>query len=142
MNDNVKITGVFGVKVIKNGVVIDVYEANNLVVANGRAQVAAMIGGPTTNKYVDQIAFGTNATAPASGDSAITAPFPVSVTTSYPSPGVVQFDWVLDANDDNGVTIAEAGLLCHDGSLFARKTMPAIAKDNTIRLEGYWKIIF
>lgn len=142
MNDSVKITGVFGVKVIKNGVVIDVYEANNLVVSNGRSQVAAMIGGPTTDKYVSGIAFGTNATAPASGDSAITAPFPVAVTASYPSPGVVQFDWVLDANDDNGVTIAEAGLICDDGSLFARKTMPAIAKDNTIRLEGYWKIIF
>lgn len=142
MNEAKKITGVFGMRVYKSGVLINEYVAENLVVSNGRVQVAEMIGGATVDKFVDSISFGTNATAPSSGDTAITAPFNIPVTVSYPAPGTVQFDWDLPAASDNGVTIAEAGLICNDNTLFARKTMPSIAKDSTIRLQGYWKIIF
>lgn len=142
MNEAIKINGSVEIRTYKNNILISTYIDKNLVVSAGRAQVAAMIGGATTNKYVSSIEFGTDATAPSAGDTSITAPFTVSVTPSLPVPGTVQFDWVLPATDDNGVTIAEMGLICQDGTLFARKTMPAISKDNTIRLEGYWKIIF
>lgn len=142
MKDANKIKGIFSLKVFKGEELIEDYTENNLVVATGRSKVAAMIGGEVTDKFVSSVEVGTNGTAPSSSDTAITAPFSVPVSVSYPAPGEVQFDWVLGSTQNNGVTIAEYGLVCEDGTLFARKTRATIAKDSSIRLEGTWKVIF
>jgi hypothetical protein len=43
----------------------------------------------------------------------------------------------------NGKAIMEFGLICTDGTLFARKNRAkAIEKDSDISLEGKWRIIF
>lgn len=142
MKDTINVNGMFSLRVFKDGELIENYEDKNLVVAVGRSQVAAMIGGPTTNKYVSGLSLGTNGTAPASSDTAITASYDIAVTPSYPAPGQVQFDWVLGISENNGMVIAEYGLICEDGTLFARKTRATITKDSSIRLEGSWKITF
>lgn len=131
------------IKIFQGRNLIDEIKAHNLVVNAGRNAAAGLLGNGTPTKYITQVAFGTDGTDPSSLDTAITAAFNKAIaSTSYPSTGVVQFDWTLELTEDNGVTIKEIGLLCSDGTLFARKTGMNIIKDNTIRLEGSWTIIF
>ena len=142
LSDAKQIKGIFRLWVKDaTGKVLEQYEDLNLVVNTGRTQASKLLGGDVTNRHVNRISFGTNGSAPALGDTAITGPFNKNVSlVSYPSAGVVKFDWSLELAENNGVTIREYGLLCADGVLFARKTRAAIDKTSAIRLEGSWQI--
>jgi len=135
--------GVFLLNTFKNGILIDTYESENLVVNNGRTAVAAFLGAGSGLSVTD-IAAGTNSTAPALTDVApLAAQFSKAIAAvSYPSPGQVAFTWNIGISESNGITINEFGLLLSDNSLFSRKTGVSIVKDNTISLSGTWTIIF
>lgn len=140
--DRVNVKGEVALKVYKDGVLVEDSVEHNLVVTLGRKNIARLIGGGTAYAVTDFKA-GTNATAPAAGDTSITSPFSKAITTvSYPVDGTVQFDFSIELSEANGKAITEFGLYDSNGVLFARKTRAVINKDNTIRIAGTWKIIF
>lgn len=141
-NERLRVRGVVRFRMYENDVLIEDYTKDNLVVLVGLSQLAALIGGATTDKFVDTISFGTNNAAPALSDTSITNAYSVPVTASFPNAGQVEFAWVLPVGQNNGVTIAEYGLICNDMNLFSRVTRTPVLKTNTIRLEGEWTIIF
>lgn len=127
----------------RSGRVIEKYEDKNLIVNGSKTALARLLDGSNAGKRVTKIAFGTNATAPDISDTTITGAVIKNLTGStYPEFNSVQFSWLLDFVDGNGLNIAEFGLLCDDGSLFARKTRTAIAKTSDLQLIGAWKIVF
>lgn len=135
--------GSFCLEVIKNGEVIERYEDHNLVVNTGRTSVMQLLGAADSNKQLTQIAFGTNGTAPAGTDTAITGAFTKNLgTVSYPTISSVKLEWTLGALEANGTAIAEFGLLCFDDTLFARKVREVINKNSDIILNGAWTISF
>jgi hypothetical protein len=135
--------GSFYLEIIKNGEIVEKYEDNNLVVNTGRTAVMELLGAADPDKQLTQIAFGTNGTAPAGTDTAITGAFTKNLgTVTYPTATSVKFDWTLGALEGNGIAITEVGLLCFDGTLFARKTREVINKNSDIILNGSWIISF
>lgn len=137
-------TGLFQLQAYDpNNKLLWVYQDANLVVDAGRSQIARLVGGDVTNRSVNRIGFGSNGSAPVATDTALTTAFLKAVTAvSYPSAGVVKFDFTLELVENNGTTIREFGLICTDGTLLARKTRAAIDKTSSIRLEGSWTITY
>jgi hypothetical protein len=134
--------GVVKLDIYKDGALVEAYEDRNLIVLSGRNAATALIGAATAGKAVDRYAVGTNGAETVLTDTAITAPFNKAVAgITYPS-GAVQFSFTLELAENNGVTIREFGLLCVDGTLFARIVRAPIIKDNTVRIEGTWTITF
>jgi hypothetical protein len=91
-----------------------------------------------------KIAFGTSGVAPTVNDEEITDAFEKNLSGhTYPEAGQVQFSWNLATSEDNGQAILEFGLICADGTLFARRTRTnPIYKESDISLLGTWTIIF
>jgi hypothetical protein len=81
---------------------------------------------------------------PAPGDTAITDPFVKAVeSVEYPAPGQARFNWLVAANEANGMAVMEFGLICADGTLFARYVRKEpLNKDSDFLLEGDWTIEF
>jgi hypothetical protein len=142
--DKINPTGIFELRMYDDcGKLLETYIDNNLIVNGGRDAIVDLIGSGDADKVVNTISFGTNGAAPVLTDTTITGAFDKAVNAvAYPATGQVRFDWSLELVENNGVTIREYGLKCDDGTLFARKTRADIAKNNTVRLEGTWTIIF
>jgi hypothetical protein len=136
--------GIFDLKVLRSGIVIENYRDHNLVVNGAFYQMARLISGDVTGRSVTKIGFGTGGTAPTVTDTALTGQFLREVSGySYPEDGQVQINWVLPTSEGNGKKIIEFGLFTNDGMLFARKTRAqAIPKESDISLEGSWIIVF
>jgi len=135
--------GSFYLEIIKDGKIIEKYEDHNLVVNTGRTSVMQLLGSADSDKQLTQIAFGTNGTAPAGTDTAITGAFTKNLgTVSYPTITSVKFEWSLGALEGNGIAISEFGLMCFDDTLFARKVREVINKNSDIILNGAWVISF
>lgn len=136
-------TGVFELRVYRCGVLEHEFVEPNLVVDAAKDAHAKLIGGSGSGKPVNRIGFGTNGTPPVPGDTALTGATlkPVG-KVSYPSTGKVSFSWTLAANEAVGKKIAEFGLICSDGSLYARKTRAPIEKTDDMTLSGSWTITF
>lgn len=135
--------GIFKLNVFESGVLIEAYEDRNLIVANGRVGLMALLASADSQKAVTQISFGTNGAAPVLTDVSITGAFKKALTsTSFPSANSVAFNFTLEQTESNGVTIREFGLNHADNSLFARKVRSPIEKTASIRLEGVWTIVF
>lgn len=134
--------GTFTMKVYEHGKLIKTIKEKNLVVDSGKFHLVSFLG-MGSPRLITNIEFGTNATAPHRLDTAITSPFSKALAaTSFPVAGKVQFDWTLETYENNGMTIAEYGLMLDNGDLFARRTFATIVKNNTIRLTGSWSIQF
>jgi hypothetical protein len=130
--------------VFKNGVPVEQFEDNNLIVNGARLQMAHLIAGDVAQRSINRISVGTNGNAPAAGDTAITGAFTKAVDGfEYPANGQVQVNWKLLVSEANGMAIREFGLLTTNGTLFARRirTNP-IYKESDISIEGEWIIIF
>ena len=54
----------------------------------------------------------------------------------------MSFSFTIGKAEANGKKIREFGLLCSDGTLFARKTRGVIEKADDIEIVGTWTIIF
>jgi len=136
--------GRFIMRVYKRGKLIEEYKDDNLIVNGAKDAAAHLLAGDMANKYISKIAFGTSGNIPTPDDTAITSPFIKNISgVGYPALGNAEFRWNLLAPEANGKLIMEFGLLCEDGTLFARKIREkAIPKESDIALEGEWIIIF
>lgn len=117
---------------------------HNLVVDAYKVIAQHLIGGDVTGKSITQIAFGTNGTAPAGGNTAITGAYTKGLDShSYPDATSVSFAFSLGSTEANGIAILEFGLLTADGTLWSRKTRTtALNKASDITLTGSWVIQF
>jgi len=136
--------GVFIMRVYRDGKLIEKYEDYNLIVNGAKDAAARLLGGDANGKHVSKIAFGTSGNIPTPDDTALASPFVKNISgVGYPSLGLAEFRWNLLSQEANGKPIMEFGLLCDDGTLFARKVREkAIPKESDIALEGEWIIIF
>lgn len=144
VKEYVPMHGEFRLWVYRRGILIEDYREHNLIVNGARAVMAHLISGDGSGKPINRISFGTNGAAPSPSNTSITSPFNKAVISfSYPATGQVQINWNLLVGEANGKAIMEFGLLCSDGTLFARKNRAkAIEKDSDISLEGQWIITF
>lgn len=138
------LTGRLRLVIRKHGQVVEINDEDNLVMDGPRADMASNLAGvPVTILPVTHVAVGTNGTAPAGQDQAITNPFSKPLLqVSRPSPTVVVCTFQILSSDANGLAIREFGLLRSDGSLYARQTRngKVIEKDSDIEIDGEWTL--
>lgn len=137
--------GIFVLDIINasTGEIIEHYEDNNLVVNNGRQIVMQLLGSADTNKKLAKLGVGTNGTAPAGNNTALTGSYIKNLgAVTYPTISSVRFAWSLGAGEANGIAIREFGILSTDNTLFARKVREVINKNSDIILNGTWTISF
>lgn len=140
-----KITGIVTFKIRdRHGNVLEEYRKENLIVSSGRSALAAFLAGTALDKEITQIGFGTSGITPAPEDTTLTGAFVKDITGySFPDEKSVRFEWSLDLDEANGLSIEEFGLLCEDDTLFSRKTRAVIEKTDALQLtDGSWTIIF
>lgn len=114
-------------------------ETQNLVTNDGRQQILHLMAGDVTNRSITTVGFGTNNTATAVTDTALTGAFTKAIgTISYPSLTRMVINFTLLTSEANGMSIVEFGLICGNGKLFSRLTRGAIAKTNAIQLVCTW----
>ncbi|GHU01876.1 hypothetical protein FACS1894147_02590 [Spirochaetia bacterium] len=130
-------------KIYKDGRV-EPCEGENLIVDAARNQMARLIAGVTAGRRIASIAFGTDGSVPEVEDTEITEPFTKAISgVEYPAPGQVRFNWNVAETEMNGKAVMEFGLLCEDGTLFARRIRQTpLNKDSDFSLEGDWTIVF
>ena len=128
----------------KEGRIVLDYSDKNMIVNNAKAALAALVSNKDADaKVIKRIGFGTSSTVPNPNDVELANPYTKTITAyTYPAQGRVTFTWGLDYGEANGKAISEFGLLCDDGSLFARKVRGTITKDEDLALEGEWTLIF
>jgi hypothetical protein len=130
-------------KIFRDGRV-ETHEEENLIVDTARDQMAHLIAGVTEERHVSFIAFGTDGSVAELTDTEITDPFIKAISgVDYPVPGQVRFNWNVAETEMNGKAVLEFGLLCEDGTLFARRIRQTpLNKDSDFSLEGDWTIVF
>jgi hypothetical protein len=123
---------------------VETREDENLIVDTARDQLAQLIAGVTEGRRVASIAFGTDGSVPVITDTEITESFKKEISNvDYPAPGQVRFHWNVAETEMNGKAVLEFGLLCEDGTLFARRVRQTpLNKDFDFSLEGDWTIVF
>ncbi|MBE3584828.1 MAG: hypothetical protein IMW94_01400 [Thermoanaerobacter sp.] len=135
--------GVLELVIRRRGRIVEVYKDPNLIVDAARVTMARMVSGESAGLAINRIAVGTNPAPPSPADTAITNAFikPVSGYT-HTTPTSTTFNFIILESEANGMAIVEFGLLCTDGSLFARRTRGVIEKAEDLEIEGQWTILF
>jgi len=138
--------GTLQIQVIEKatGTVVQEHTFRNIVVNNAKTQMAHLLGGDTTNRFVNRMQFGTGTTAEAVADIALETPItPVkaaAAATETPDVYSVQFTAQLTTAEANGFPITEAGLLFGNNTLCARKVFGALNKTSDFVFQFTWTI--
>jgi hypothetical protein len=142
--ERVGMRGVFSMRIYRQGRLIERYRDKNLIVDGAREITTQLVSGNGNGRTITQIAFGTNGSTPQGSDTTITNAYTKDIgSISYPAFNEVEFHWNLLTTEANGLDIFEFGLICADGTLYARKVRDrAFPKNSDFALEGEWIIIF
>jgi hypothetical protein len=131
--------------------IVERRSVQNLVVDIGKTIVCKLlagdIGAEGARNYVKFMQFGTGTMPESESDDKLQLPItPVkTVTAAYPNSEGDQ-DWYvrfyasLTANQGNGFTISEAGLLTEGLVLIARKTFAGVMKTSDYIIEFRWTL--
>jgi hypothetical protein len=140
-NEGLSARGAVDIQIFEDGKLVGRIEENNLVVALGKQNIALLLGG-MGGGAIAKVGVGTNGLAPTAADDALTNSFVKALTaTVQPTPNQIQFQFEINNDEANGITIREFGLLTAAGVLCARKNrLEDIVKTNAIRLVGTWTI--
>lgn len=144
IKDKTAARGDFRLRVWKKGALAEESGDHNMIVDGARLEMARLAAGDAEGGHIAAVALGESGAAPAAGDSEITEAFVKPISgVDYPAPGCVRFAWTIGADESNGKAVMEFGLLCEDGTLFARYVREeALNKASDILLEGEWTIAF
>ena len=99
-----------------------------------------------TDFKIEALQIGTNATAPVRAQTALIAPVltltlsDVAKIVTNSGPYELRVVTTLGADQCNELTLCEAGLFMHNGSMFARQTHPPIPKSSAIVIDYDWRI--
>ena len=120
--------------------IINEFRQSNLIVNTGYTAAAQSLAGVSGAAIVN-VQVGTSTTTTAPTDTAITNAVQVPVVSvEYPD-FAVRFNFQINANQANGMSIAEWGLITADGRLFSRLVRDEIiAKTDAIEILGAWTI--
>ncbi len=141
--EQVAMRGEFLLRIWRGGELVEEQRERNMIMVAAKTAMAMLIGGAGAGKAVAAIGFGTDGSGPTPDDTALANQYSRALAAvDYPAPGRVSFAWSLGISEANGLAIAELGLLCEDGTLFARKVRGVINKDADLSLDGVWTIIF
>jgi hypothetical protein len=137
-------SGLFELRIFRADKLLEEFAEENLVVDNYKVTHARLLGGDVANRSINTFGVGTNGTAPAGGNTALTGAFTKAVdSVTYPATNQVRFAFSLSTAQANGMAIMEFGLLTAGGLLYARKTRAAaLQKENDISFNGTWTITF
>lgn len=144
-NKRLQPRGVFDLHIYKNGVEIEHFTECNLIVNTARTAMAHLVGDADPDKQITWFGVGTDSNGPDLTDVSLINPFTKPIDShEYPEDDAysVRFNFSLSTEEANGMAITEFGLLCSDGSLFARKVRKVISKESDISLTGTWTILF
>ena len=137
-----KIIGSLHIQIIDSAThaVIKEFIHRNLIVDAGYAAAAQSLAG-VAGAAITYVQAGTSTTSPAPSDTAITGAFQIPIiSVEYPD-FAVRFNFQMNANQANGMNIAEWGLITADGRLFSRLVREEIiAKTDAIEILGAWTI--
>jgi len=124
----------FSILDAKTKKVLKQWESKNVILTRAKYQLARLVGAGGADNYVNRMQFGTGSLAETESDvhlqtpitpiKAVAAAYPDALPTSYR----VTFSAFLLADEANGFPISEAGLMCVDDTLVARKTFAAQTK--------------
>lgn len=144
LTDAAQMSGRLRIWVRKGGKLVEKMDEHNLIVDRAKTVMAHLAGGDVASRSIAKVAFGENGTAPSTSDKEITNPYEKDVdSVEYPQDGQVTFHFSLGSAEANGKMILEFGLLCADGTLFARRIRSeALAKEQDITIDGEWTIAF
>ena len=144
IKDKAGVHGAFRIRIWKNGTLVEESGDHNMIVDGARLEMAHLAAGDTEGRHIVAIALGTSGIPPDAGDEGITEPFTKAVdSVDYPAPGQARFNWTVAANEANGMAVMEFGLICEDGTLYARYVrQEPLNKDSDFLLEGDWTIEF
>jgi hypothetical protein len=118
------------------------YHFKNLIVNSGLSKLALLASGALNNNFINQIGFGTNSTAPTTGDTTLTGSYVKAIDSVTVNASQVVVNWSLGDNEYNGITIYEMGLLTGDDTLFNRAVNTGIQKTSANSLSGTWTLNF
>lgn len=154
-NDKAELKGIFDLKVVEKGEVIDHIRDENLIVNGAREVMAIQIAESTSDGEVSIIALGDGGwtgdiytpVAPDAADTELENElFRKGLNSfSYPTVTSVAFYFVVETTEANGsgtVHYTEAGLFTTGNTMFARKTFAAMTKTSDREFRFTWTILF
>lgn len=125
------------------GNLLQVVDDPNLIVNGGKQNMALLLSGAVTNRFISQIGFGEGTSAPLVTDSGLSNVLMKFISSwDQPTTNSIRFNWVLTVAEANGKPISELGLFTQAGVMVARKTFDTINKSASISLSGSWTLIF
>ena len=143
MNDKITLRGEVEMRIYRDGELIHEYCEKNQIVNLARTSLTKLVASDTSGFQVTKIGFGTNGTATTAEDTSLTGAYVKALgSNSLIAFNVVQFNWTLENDEANGMSIQELGLLSNNNTLFARRTRAAVNKTSDLRIEGSWRIFF
>lgn len=124
----------------KNGMVISEEDDHNLIVTEGRAKLARLIGGGYTG-HISQVGVGEGMEAASESDTDLTNGVKVDIESVTYSGTSVRFNFCIGTGQANGLAVREFGLFFADGTIFSRRVRQSvIGKESDIEITGYWEI--
>lgn len=141
--EHVGVTGTIRLEIHRDGQPVETIEEKNLVVNNGKTNLCRLLGDSSSStREITEVGFGIGVAAASVTDVGLTSAVMKSVTTTYPTATTVQFDFVLEKAEGNGLAITEFGLFHQNGNMFSRRVRSAINKASDMRIVGSWTISF
>lgn len=153
--EKTEVTGSLHMKIIRDGALYRTERIKNLIVLQGRNNLAQLLGGKT-GMHIVNIGLGEGNNPAMSADVELTNPLLITITESrigtglltedgelYDDARVAQFHFRVGKSVAVGKPIWEYGLFAADGTLFSRLVRNyEFIKDNTDMIEGYWQVQF
>lgn len=137
--EKMRLQGILTLKFFKNDELVYQEKSKNMIVDTGYTALFSGLGG-TANKSIVKVQCGSNSAVPTTGDTAITDPVDLAISGFTASISNLIIKFTLGANDANGLTIAEFGTICVDGTLFSRVNWTPFLKISDLSVEGTWTI--
>jgi hypothetical protein len=137
--EEIKVIGVLKLKYYNKGILVKEILGKNMIVNSGYNAILGSLSGSTTGG-IDKVQIGTSITMPSLDDTVITNPVDIIITNKTITSGTIGFDFQFGADQGNGTTFNEFGLILTDGTLFARKHWEPIVKIQDLSINGTWEI--
>ena len=150
-----ELKGHLSIRVYRCGQLYQEEETDNLIVTQGRLNLAKLLSGET-GMHISHVGIGTGTDAAVSTDTDLTEEVLIAISdakvatgltapdgTTFDDPRVVQFHFRIGLEVGVGMTIGEYGLYAADGTLFSRIVRAStFTKTSIDAIEGYWQIQF
>ena len=115
-----KLKGEFAIKVFRCNKLIDEFADHNLVVEAGRVRLAQLAAG-LNNNHITYIGVGSGSNEESPADLYLENQILIPIIQATVTGRDAKFDFVIDQQQANGLSIREFGLFCSDGTMFSHR---------------------